>query len=188
MEETLLIKELQNNNQLAFKQLVEMFKNKVINTAYGFVQNKHNAQDVAQDVFIEIFNSINSFTGKSTLSTWIYRITVNKSLDYLRHQKRKKRWATLLNITDNSNDENTYQSSDNPLLNLEQAERIEILNSALKKLPESQRVAFTLHKYEDLNHAQIAQILNTTVPSVESLMHRAKQNLRKYLYNYYYKH
>lgn len=181
------IKELKNGSQTGFKQLVESHKNKVINTCFGFVHNRADAEDIAQDVFVEVYQSVNNFNEDSSISTWIYRIAVNKSLDFIRKSKRKKRWAELTRINLDSKNETDHWFADdnNPQLTLENLERTKILNSAIDTLPQNQRTAFTLHKYEDLSYKEVAEILNTSVSSVESLMHRAKINLQQKLEKYY---
>lgn len=181
------IQELKNGSQFGFKQLVESHKNKVINTCFGFVHNRADAEDIAQDVFVEVYQSVNNFNEDSSISTWIYRIAVNKSLDFIRKSKRKKRWAELTRINLDSKNETDHWFADdnNPQLTLENLERIKILNSAIDMLPKNQRAAFTLHKYEDLSYKEVAEILNTSVSSVESLMHRAKINLQQKLEKYY---
>jgi RNA polymerase sigma-70 factor (ECF subfamily) len=181
------IQELKNGSQFGFKQLVENHKNKVINTCFGFVHNRADAEDIAQDVFVEVYQSVNSFNEDSSISTWIYRIAVNKSLDFIRKSKRKKRWAELTRINLDSKNETDHWFTDdnNPQLTLENLERIKILNAAIDTLPQNQRAAFTLHKYEDLSYKEVAEILNTSVSSVESLMHRAKINLQQKLEKYY---
>lgn len=184
-----MIEELKNGSEKAFRELVESYKNKVVNTCFGFVHNYDDADDIAQEVFIEVFNSIKYFKEDSTLSTWIYRIATNKSLDFIRKSKRKKRWADLtrLSLSDNENINNLVTDSKNPFDVLEDKERFAALNNAIDKLPENQKASFTLHKYEDLSYKEIAEILDTTISSVESLMHRARKNLQKTLYNYYKK-
>jgi RNA polymerase sigma-70 factor (ECF subfamily) len=181
------IQELKNGSQFGFKQLVESHKNKVINTCFGFVHNRADAEDIAQDVFVEVYQSVNSFNEDSSISTWIYRIAVNKSLDFIRKSKRKKRWAELTRINLDSKNETDHWFTDdnNPQLTLENLERMKILNAAIETLPQNQRAAFTLHKYEDLSYKEVAEILNTSVSSVESLMHRAKINLQQKLEKYY---
>lgn len=181
------IQQLKNGNEPAFKTLVEKHKDNVVNTCFGFVNNYHDADDIAQDVFIEVFRSIGSFNEDSKLTTWIYRIAVNKSLDFLRKSKRKKRWSELTRIKLDSKSETDHWFTDNntPHLSLENKERIKILNAAIDTLPQNQRAAFTLHKYEDLSYKEVAEILKTSVSSVESLMHRAKINLQQKLEKYY---
>ena len=95
------------NNREAFRQLVDQYKDKVVNTCYGFVHQKEDAEDIAQDVFIEAWLSYPKFRGESSLSTWLYRIAVNKSLDAVRKQKTKKYislFKNLLHISDEAID------------------------------------------------------------------------------------
>lgn len=186
MEESLINKLIQEDPS-AYKTFVDAKKNKVFNTCYGFLHNRQDADDVSQEVFIEVFQSIGRFNRESSLSTWIYRIAVNKSLDFLRKAKRKKRWAELTRIgtSENDNQDEWYGHDETPDIALEQKERMEALKKAVDGLPTNQKAAFNLHKYEELSYKEIAEILETSVPSVESLMHRAKNNLKKRLTKFY---
>ncbi len=136
---------------------------------------------------MEVFRSIHKFNEESSISTWIYRIAINKSLDFIKKNNRQKRWALLTRVSATTNESNDdwYAHNETPQQSLEQKERIEILNSAIDKLPINQKSAFTLHKYEGLSYKEIADILKTSVSSVESLIHRAKKNLQKSLEKYY---
>lgn len=178
---------IETNNR-NFSQLVDDYKNRVFNTCYGFVQNKADADDLAQEVFIEVYQSANKFKGESSIATWIYRISVNKSLDFIKKKKRQKRWAILtqVNTDDNSGIDNLVSSSDNPEISLEQKDKVRILNHAISSLPTNQKTAFTLLKYEDLSYKEISEIMKMSISSIESLLHRAKKNLRIKLEKYYY--
>jgi len=172
-----------------FSELVNLYKNKVVNTCFGFVQQKEDAEDIAQEVFIEVYNSLSKFKNESTLSTWIYRISVNKSLDFIKSKNRKKRFAFVQSIF-NKQDEAlpiTDENSNSGDEILEVNEQKEALYAALNKLPENQKIAITLNKFEDLSAKEIAQIMDISLSSVESLIHRAKENLKKYLYHFYEK-
>lgn len=180
--ESTLVKKLKDKEESAFRILIEKYQNKVYNTCLGFLHNPDDADDMAQEVFIEVYRSIDKFNEQSLLSTWLYRIAVNKSLDYIRMQNRKKRWSLLSRVsTETNNNENLFAHYETPEMSLEQKERIAALNKAIDHLPKNQKAAFTLHKYEQLSYAEIAEILSTTVSSIESLMHRAKANLIKQL-------
>jgi RNA polymerase sigma factor (sigma-70 family) len=96
LTDTELISLLIQKNEAVFKQLVETYQHKVYNTCIGILQNGDDAEEIAQDVFIEVFHSVHKFDQKSSLSTWIYRISINKSLDKLRHTKRKKRSGIIV--------------------------------------------------------------------------------------------
>jgi RNA polymerase sigma factor (sigma-70 family) len=179
-----LLQGLRNGEEAAFKWLVDTHQDRVYNTAIGIVQNEQDAEDVAQEVFIQVFRSINSFKGESKLSTWIYRITTTRALDLLRSRKSKKRFGFLQRLL-GGDDEPEHEIPDfhHPGIALDQKENATRLFRAIKQLPDNQKTAFTLHKLEDLSYLEISEIMRTTVPAVESLMHRARQNLKKILEN-----
>ena len=185
--ESALISKLQAGEEQAFKELVESYQDKVINTCYGFLHNREDAEDAAQDVFIEVYRSIGAFREEARLSSWIYRIAVSKALDALRRNKRKKRLAFFQNILiPDKKEVNDAQSTEaTPQENLEQKERARVLKQAVDALPENQRVAITLNKYEGFSYLDIAEIMGTSLSAVESLIHRAKKNLQKKLLRYY---
>ena len=189
MSEENMIENLKKGDIKSFRILVDEHQRKVLNTCYRFLNNKEDAEDLTQEVFLEVYKSISSFREESKISTWIFRIAVTKSLDFIRKKKRKKRYAVLKRIF--SDDALTVEIPDNSNLNpgrrTEEQDRIRILNEALESLPQNQRAAFTLSKYDELSYKEIADILNTTISSVESLIHRAKNNLKKKLYHYYQK-
>jgi len=180
--ESSLINRLKNKEESAFRILVEKYQHRVFNTCLGFLRNADDADDIAQEVFIEVYRSIDKFNEQSSLATWLYRISVNKSLDYIKMQNRKKRWSLMNRIaTDSNSNDSLFAHYETPEISLEQKERIAALNKAIDNLPKNQKTAFTLHKYEQLPYSEIADILSTTVSAVESLMHRAKKNLTKQL-------
>jgi len=182
LNEIELIQGLRNGDEAAFKFLVKNYQDRVYNTAIGIVQNAEDAEDVAQEVFIQVFRSIHSFKEESKLSTWIYRITTSRALDLLRSRKSKKRFGFLQCVFGDSN-ETLYEVPDfnHPGVTLDQKENATLLFKAISQLPENQKIAFTLHKLEDLSYQEISEIMKTSVAAVESIMHRAKQNLRKIL-------
>jgi len=181
---------LKSGHPEAFKKLVEHYQNKVINTCYGFLHNKEDAEDVAQEVFIEIYQSIAGFREEAKLSTWIYRISVTKSLDFIRKKTRKKRFGHIRNILglNRQVEQIPAPPGANPETNLEHQERARILQEAVDSLAENQKIAITLSKYDGFSNKEIAGIMGTSVSSVEALIHRAKKNLQKKLYQYYKKH
>jgi RNA polymerase sigma-70 factor (ECF subfamily) len=181
------ITQLISGDQSAYNLLVEKYGQKVFNTVLGFLQNKEDAEEITQDVFTEIFRSISLFKKNSLLSTWIYRIAVTKSLDFLRRKNRKKRFAVFQNVFFNEDAQSSIEPVNfyHPGVQLQNKEQSAILFSAIDKLPENQKTAFILHKLDDLSYAEIADIMKVSVSSVESLMFRAKQNLQKLLRDYY---
>jgi RNA polymerase sigma-70 factor (ECF subfamily) len=175
------------SNDELFRSLVAEHQEMVVNTCYRFVFNREDAEDLAQDVFVEVFRSLEQFREESKLSTWIYRIAVTKSLDHLRRMNRKKRFTSLKRIIgiEDPADDIPAPSRNNPAEACTDNERAQVLQNALNTLPESQKTAFLLSKQEGFSNQEIADILKTSVSSVESLVHRAKKNLHAKLYNYY---
>ncbi|MBC8033421.1 MAG: RNA polymerase sigma factor [Chitinophagaceae bacterium] len=186
MSEWILIERLKQGDEAAFKTIVTTWQDMVYNTALGILQNAEDAEDVAQEVFVQVYESIASFKGESKFSTWLYRITITKSMDHIRRKKRKKRFAGIQGLF-GMNNEPVYEPPDfhHPGVLLANKETAAILLRSVKVLPENQRIAFTLHKIEGLSYQEVSEIMKTTVSSVESLMHRAKNNLRKSLEAYY---
>lgn len=182
MDELELIQQLRESDQAAFKTLVETYQDLVYNTALGIVQNAQDAEDVAQDTFIKVFRSVQSFKGESKISTWLYRITVSTALDLLRSRKSKKRFGFLQRLFGEGN-EPIHEAPDfhHPGVALDQKENAARLFKAIDLLPENQKVAFTLNKLEELSYQEVSEVMNISVSAVESLMHRAKQNLKKIL-------
>jgi RNA polymerase sigma-70 factor, ECF subfamily len=187
MEETLLLQQIASGHTGAFQQLVEQYQSKVLNTCYGFVHHQEDAEDLAQEVFLEVYQSLAQFRAEAQLSTWIYRIAVTKSLDFLRRQKRKKRFGYLRQILglDDPVAQIPAPPDANPQVALENQERARILQQAVESLAENQKIAITLNKYEEFSYQEIADIMGVSVAAVESLIHRAKQNLQKKLSQYY---
>jgi RNA polymerase sigma-70 factor (ECF subfamily) len=183
-----LIQQLKSGSEPAFKYMVNTWQDMVYNTALGLVQSEMDAEDVAQDVFVKAWESIEGFKGESKLSTWLYRITVTKSLDYLRSRKRKKRFAYVQSIF-GLNDELVVDPADfnHPGVVAEKKHLSVTLFKAMAELPEQQKAAFVLSRVEGLNHKEVSEVLGTSVPAVESLLQRAKLNLRKKLETTYRK-
>jgi RNA polymerase sigma factor (sigma-70 family) len=186
LNELELIQQLRAGDELAFKSLVENYQDLVYNTALGVVQNSEDAEDVAQEVFIQVFRSIDQFKGDARLSTWIYRITTTKALDHIRSRKRKKRFAFITSLF-GANDELVHEPVDfqHPGVALDRKEQAALLFKMIDQLPENQKVAFTLHKTEELSYQEIAEVMQLSVSAVESLLFRARQNLRKLLEKHY---
>ena len=182
MNELELIQQLRAGDELAFKSLVANYQDMVYNTAMGIVQNAEDAEDVAQEVFIQVYRSIDQFKGDSRLSTWIYRITTTKALDHIRSRRRKKRFAFITSLF-GPNDELVHEPVDfqHPGVALDRKEQAALLFKMIEQLPDNQKVAFTLHKTEGLSYQEIADVMELSVSAVESLLFRARQNLRKLL-------
>jgi RNA polymerase sigma factor (sigma-70 family) len=181
-----LINKLKQGDQSGFTAVMDLYQDMVYNTAISIVQNADDADDITQEVFVQVYLSINSFKGESKLSTWLYRITISKALDHEKKKKRKKRFALVQSLFGSQENEPLHPVEFNhPGVQLEKKERAAELFKALKQLPDKQRVAFTLHKIEGQSYQEVAEIMNTSLYAVESLMGRAKTNLKKILYSYY---
>ena len=184
------IEALREGTNKAYAQLLEEYQQKVFATCISFVPNQEDAEDIAQEVFVEIFNSIEKFKGESKLSTWIYRIATNKCLEFIRKKNAKKRFGFMQSLMGNDLpiDRSSYFTEFNhPGVQLENKEKTEILFAAIHKLPEAQRVVYTLNKIDDLSYKEVSEITDKSVSSIESLLFRAKKNLKTLLYEYYKK-
>ena len=186
MEQNELIAGLKSHDEEAFKVLVEQFKDRIYNLCYSYVRNAAESEDLAQEVFIEVYNSIGRFNEKADLSTWIYRITINEALQMIRKKKAQKRFGFVFSLFGNEEKYSSLHKEEvHPGVSLENRERSRVLFSQIDKLAENQKNAFLLIKLEGKSYQEVADIMQTTVSSVESLMHRAKANLKKWLGSYY---
>lgn len=177
MDEKQLVDNLIRGDENSFRYMVNQHRQTVVNVCYRIMLNTEDAEDIAQEVFVEVFFSIGKFRGSSKLSTWIHRIAVSKCLDEIKKRSRKKRIAMFGKTT--GLDEVVHWLSGNDFADayIIHSEEMEKLNIALNKLPEKQRVALALSKIEGLSNTEIAEILEKSVSSIDSLVFRAKQNL-----------
>ncbi|MCQ4875059.1 MULTISPECIES: RNA polymerase sigma factor [Odoribacteraceae] len=176
MHEKEMIEAILKGDQKAFKLLVDTYQLMVVNTCYAFVHDRDEAEDIAQDVFVQVFESLGRFRFESKLSTWLYRIAVNRSIN---HCKSPRGRAIKIDI-DSWKQQEVAQSVEMPQQQiLEEQEQIELLHKAIDKLPENQRTALILNKYEELSYKEIADVMGVSLSSVESLIFRAKNNLEK---------
>ncbi|MBK5195940.1 MAG: RNA polymerase sigma factor [Proteiniphilum sp.] len=175
MSDEQLIREITAGNDAAFKTLMERYQQQVFRTVMGFVHTKEDAEDITQEIFIRVYQSLNTFQGESELSTWLYRITLNMSLNFLRSNRKKRMLQSLEALFTLRSEEKT------PLEELESAERDRRIRQAIDSLPERQRMAFILSRYEELPQKKIAAVMNRSEGAVEQLLQRAKENLQKKL-------
>lgn len=187
MTDQQLIFSLQKGSETAYQQMMQQYHEQVFNVCFRYLNNPQDAEDVCQEVFIEVFRSVDNFRQESKLSTWIYRIATTKSLELIRYRERKKR-ASFFHFTESIDGERAISVSDNspnPGVQLENKERASILYAHIEKLSGKQRQAFVLHKIEGKSHKEISQIMDNSISSIESLLHRAKKKLQFYLIGYY---
>lgn len=160
---------------MTLELLYEQYARQVYNLALQYVQNVNDAEEITQDVFLSVHKSLDKFRNEANHNTWIYRITINKSLDFLKAKKRKKRffWFT------NELSENDSVEFDHPGVLMEYQEETEFIFSCINELPDNQKTALILNKIEQLSLSEIAGIMELSPKAVESLVQRAKSNLSK---------
>lgn len=175
MSDEQLIQEILSGNTSAFKMLMEKYQLRVFRTVLGFVHSKEDAEDITQDIFMKAYQSLVFFKGESEFTTWLYRITANMSINFVNRNRKNRFLQSLEDIFYKPSGEKT------PLEQLEESERDQRIRKAIDSLPEKQRTAFVLSKYEELPQKTIASVMNISEGAVEQLLQRAKNNLQKKL-------
>lgn len=164
---------------MELKEIYQLHGSMVYNLALQYTQNIEDAEEVTQDVFINIHEKIDSFRGEASLKTWIYRLTINKSLDYLKAKKSKKRWSFFApGRVDAHAVDLPDQGFNHPGIELEQKESIEQLFKLINQLSENQKTVIILLKVEGLTMDEVGKIMELSYKAVESLFQRAKNNLK----------
>lgn len=169
----------------ALGQLYSRFSRTVFNLALKLLRNHEQAEDVTQDVFIRIHHSADRFLYKSRVSSWIYRITVNRCLNVLRQNKIfQKKHDGFLENTSAPEEEKDVGSGKGRKTSVEIHEMERALFLAVHSLPPLQKIVFVLSRNEHLSNKEIAAILHTSVSSVEARLHRARKKLQKHLVSF----
>lgn len=173
-----IIQALAHGDDQALKVLYKLYSGKIYNTALSYTKNVEDSEEITQDVFVKIYKGAASFKGESSLNTWIYRIAVNTSLNYI---KKKNRFTFFKNTLIRP------QSIDfeHPNVLLENKEKAAVLYKVVDGLPGNQKTAFILSYMEELPRQEVANIMKTTLKAVESLLQRAKKNMRPELEKIY---
>ncbi len=181
-----LISKVVTQDRDAIRQLVDRFQRDVIKTAYHLLGNMEDAEDLSQEIFIEIIRALPTFRQQSSLATWIYRITVNRALNQLKKNKRKE-WFMQFPFRKLRPEElpALHNGINTTEAEIERNEMNKILYQALSRLPKNQNTAFVLSKFEDKSYAEIAEIMQVSLSAVESLIHRARLNLQQTVKNSY---
>lgn len=187
MQDQEIISKIILNDEVGFKQLIKKYQELVFGTCFRLLGNRADAEDLSQEVFLEVFRSLVHLKNTDDMGGWIYRISYTKCISYLRRKNPAKaspgndpEQVTLL--MENASGE---QEGDTPHRSLEQKEAAAHLFEKIDKLPEKQKRAFLMHKFEGYSHSEICATLDLTQASVESLIYRAKVSLRKSLVNYF---
>jgi len=173
---------------MSFDELYEKYARNILNLAYKMTGVEETARDLTQDIFLKVYQNLPEFKGESHIYTWIYRISLNHIINYLKRERRF-RWMELMDskVSDVLNRDEihpNFNMHSNPILpdkKIEKVERERIVWSIILKLPEKQRVPFVLHRYEGLSYQEIADQLSISLSNVESRIHRAKNFLIKKL-------
>lgn len=179
-----LISRTCGGDQMAFQTLVERYQSKVIGIAYGVVHNSDDAKDVAQNVFVKVYKSIDKFRGDSKFSTWLHRIIINVAIDFIRQKKKK----TALEYDDTYR-QDVELSAPHPQKTLPSdklltKELYAKLQEAVQQLPDTQRTTFVLREMENLSYSDIAEAMECSEGTVMSRLFYARQKIREYLTPY----
>ena len=169
------------NEPIDFNDFYNQYKTLVYTIALHYMQNVENAEEVTQDVFIQLHQSLDKFNQKSSLKTWIYRITINKCLDAIKQKSAKKNFFVFGRKSTNEDEYQNVSNFEHPGILLENKEKSKILFGVINELAENQKTAFILSKLDGLSNPEIAEIMQLSISSVESLVFRAKTNLKEKL-------
>jgi len=180
-----LMARIAKGDEDAFEILVDRHQAPVLNLVYRFIGDRTQAKDLAQEVFLKVWQSAQTYEPKAKFTTWIYRITVNLCFNELKSARRRK-WFSFNRFDEDSG--NTFEetladnapSAEDLLLEKERSRQI---SDTLQSLPESQRMALILKRYDGFSYQEIAQVIGCSVSAVESLLVRAKRTLQEKLKN-----
>jgi len=185
-EESVLVSRAQRGDLAAYDDLVRRYQERIYATIYHMTSNHEDANDLAQDTFIKAFQALKSFKGGSSFYTWVYRIAVNKTINFLK--QRKNRTHMSLNDLDFNAEHDpdllALVSDKTPRREAQLAELQQKLNEALQKLSEPHRLVVTLHDVQGLAHEEIAQIMDCNVGTVRSRLFYARQQLQATMSDY----
>jgi RNA polymerase sigma-70 factor (ECF subfamily) len=171
----------------AFRAFIAGHQDMVFNVVLNRVQNLQDAEEITQDVFIAVFRKPEAYRAEAAISTWLYRIAINKCIDHLRKKQRPGRWRLtgFFRSTVDGDETNEPHHFLHPGVLSENREKAAMLFLAMKRLPEKQHTAWLLSEMENLSYKEISEVMNVSVSSVESLLFRARQNLKKTLSHMY---
>lgn len=181
-----LMQKAGSGDRTAFKQLVQKHQRTVTGIIYRYTGNHNEVEDLAQDIFLKIYKAANSYVPRAQFKTWLYKVVANHCLNFFRSQKRKAFISSLDQSSEEYNPhiQRTEEQQKQPELILQQQELHTALKSALSELPERQRMAIILHRFEGLSYKEIATVMGSSLSAVESLIFRAMNNLKEKLSPY----
>ncbi len=181
-----LVRAARDGDLRAYDQLVQRYQERIYHTIYHMTSNHEDANDLAQDTFIKAHSALKNFKGDSSFYTWVYRIAVNKTINFLK-QRKNRRSMSLDDLdfnVENDPDLVALVSHKTPRRDIALAELQEKLNAALQKLSDVHRLVVTLHDVQDLSHEEIADIMECNVGTVRSRLFYARQQLQALLSDY----
>lgn len=185
-EDLAVVRKIQEGDVDAFDALILKYRERVYSVIYNLTSNREDASDLTQETFIKAFQSINRFKGKSSFFTWLYRIALNTSLTHLRKNKLRRFFSFEKMVEEDHTEgfiENMTTDSDSDKAAL-MNELQETLNDAFQKLSAKHRTVITLFEIDGLSHKEIAEIVGTSIGTVRSRLHYAKQFLQGELKDY----
>jgi RNA polymerase sigma-70 factor (ECF subfamily) len=186
VEDIELVRRSQAGDLVAYDELVRRYQERVYATVYHMTSNHEDANDLAQEAFIKGFQALKSFKGDSSFYTWVYRIAVNKTINFLKQRKNKTHMS--LNDLDfnaeNDPDLVALISDKTPRRDANLAELQEKLNAAMQKLSPVHRLVVTLHDVQGLSHEEIGKMMDCNIGTVRSRLFYARQQMQAYLSDY----
>ena len=186
VEDSVLVKQAQRGDFEAYDELVRRHQERIYATLYNMTSNHEDAHDLAQEAFIKGFRALKSFKGEASFFTWIYRIAVNRTINFLKQRKRRPQMS--LNDLDyrveHDPDFIALISENTPRRDLNLLELQEKLNEAMQKLSHIHRLVVTLHDIQGLSHDEIGKIMDCNTGTVRSRLFYARQQLQAYLSDY----
>jgi len=182
LEENLMA-EVAKGSFSAFREIVECHQNPLLNYIYRYTGDRSAAEDIAQEVFLRVFKTAKEYRSLSSFKTWLFKIATNLCLNELRDNKLYRNTIDIFELNE-AGFVALAAKCPSPAREMENRELSFILKKALKSLPEKQRVALLLHKYSGFSYLEISQMMNCSISAVESLIHRARQSLKKQLTPY----
>ena len=186
VEEVELVRRARKGDLAAYDDLVRRYQERIYATIYHMTANHEDANDLAQEAFIKAFQALRSFKGGSSFYTWVYRIAVNKTINFLKQRKNKAQMSLddLDLNAEHDPDLVALISDKTPRREVNLAELQEKLNAAMQKLSEPHRLVVTLHDVQGLSHEEIAEIMGCNIGTVRSRLFYARQQLQAYLSDY----
>ncbi|MGE5300103.1 MAG: RNA polymerase sigma factor [Acidobacteriota bacterium] len=167
----------------AFREIVEQYQNPLLNYIYRYTGDRAASEDIAQEVFLRVFKTAKEYRPLSSFKTWLFKIATNLCLNELRGNKIHRNNVDIFELNE-AGFVTLAEKRPSPVRELESRELSFTLKKALRSLPEKQRVALLLHKYSGFSYGEVGQMMGCSISAVESLIHRARQSLRKQLTPY----